>query len=145
MPRGGARLGAGRRPDPNSKRQKIAAARAEKAESGGKERRGGFTAPDGTKTPDAPPNWPFGTVPPADPVEVGKQTPLEYLLSVMRDPEASASARLTAAVQAAPYMHAKVAPAAKKEAAAAKATKASAGKFGAAAPPKLAAANGKRV
>lgn len=100
-------------------------------------------APDGVKTPDAPAGWPFGTEPAKEPTkEVDPEnddgltdeqraglSPLDYLLAVMRSPDASKSARLQAAIQAAPYVHAKPAPAAKKEAAAAKAKEAGAGKF----------------
>lgn len=35
-------------------------------------------------------------------------TPLEYILSVMRDPDIDKKERLTAAIAAAPYVHAKL-------------------------------------
>lgn len=150
MPRGGSRLNAGRKPDPNSARQKKLAARAEKAALGR-----GLTMPDGTKSPEAPEGWPFGTEAPAQPpaaaqvvAEVDKDaddgltdaeraglSPLEYLLAIMRSPEASKSARMQAAIQAAPYVHARVAPAAKKDAKKDAATKAAGGRFAAAAAP----------
>lgn len=41
-------------------------------------------------------------------VEQSGQTPLDYMLSVMRDPAEEAHRRLTAAQAAAPYVHAKL-------------------------------------
>lgn len=166
MPRGGSRAGAGRKPDPKSKRQQALAKKAAKAGApakAGKALGRGLTLPSGEKSPDAPPGWPFGTLPPpAEPpkaeVEPDPETddgltdeqraglsPLEYLLAVMRSPDASKSARLTAAIQAAPYVHPKLAPAGKKEAKQAAAKGAAGGRFASATPPKLAAAHGKRV
>ena len=151
MARGGARPGAGRKPKDGVAAKRPAAKK-------------GFTEPDGMKSPDAPEVWPFGRapVPPeptaapapapaADPDSDDGLTdeqraglaPLEYLLAVMRSPKASKSARLQAAIQAAPYMHAKPAPIGKKEQKAEDAKKPS--KFAPSAPPKLVAAGGKKV
>lgn len=41
--------------------------------------------------------------------EQGGMMPLEYMLSIMRNPQASADARLDAAKASAPYVHAKLA------------------------------------
>jgi phage terminase small subunit len=131
-------------------------AKAKKASNPGLGR--GMTLPNGEKSPDAPPDWPFGTKPPQEPEKpvdpesddglTDEQraglTPLEYLLAVMRSPTASKSARMQAAIQAAPYMHPKLAQKGKKEAALDDA-KTKPSRFAAAAPPRLAAAGGKRV
>lgn len=147
MPRGGARPGAGR---PRKNAATPAKAKAKPAAKPKKDGLGrGLTLPNGQTSPDAPPGWPFGTKPPEEPAAAPDPdsddgltdeqraglSPLEYLLAVMRSPDASKSARLQAAVQAAPYMHAKPAPMAKKEGKAAEAKKAGQGKFGASAPP----------
>jgi phage terminase small subunit len=152
MPRGGARPGAGRpRKNPETK------AKAPAKKAAGR----GYTLPNGEKSPDAPKDWPFGTKPPEQPAEpppapdvdsddglTDEQraglTPLEYLLAVMRSPNASKSARMTAAVQAAPYMHAKPAPVGKKEAKE-QAAKKGGGRFTPKAPPRLVAAGGKKL
>jgi hypothetical protein len=124
MPRGGARPGAGRKADPNSARSR---ARAAKAAASAAE---GFTAPDGSKTKVAPTTWPFGTsapspqppLPPAEaapPVappsaDLSELTPLAFLLERMRDPLEDMRTRFQAAQLAAPFIHAKPAPAGKK-------------------------------
>jgi hypothetical protein len=161
MPRGGFRAGAGRKADPNSKRQKKLATKAAKpagVPAAAKTRGRGLTLPNGEKSPDAPQDWPFGTkppepeTPPADPEsddgltdeQRAGMTPLEYLLAVMRSPKASKSARMTAAIQAAPYLHPKMAQKGKKEAALDDA-KTKPSRFAQAAAPRLAAAGGKRV
>ncbi len=150
MARGGARPGAGRKP-----KDGLAAKRPAKKKA--------FTDATGEKSPDAPGNWPFGREPVAEPPkdaapESGRDSdsedgltdeqraglaPLEYLLAVMRSPRASKSARLQAAIQAAPYMHAKPAPMGKKEQRSEDAKKPS--RFAPGAPPKLAAVGGKKV
>lgn len=151
MARGGARPGAGRKP-----KNGVAAKRPAK--------KAGFTGTGGEKSADAPENWPFGRAPtsasasepvepeqPRDPESDDGLTdeqraglaPLEYLLAVMRSPKASKSARLQAAIQAAPYMHAKPAPMGKKEQRLEGAKKPS--RFAPSAPPKLAAVGGKTV
>ncbi|WP_298929213.1 hypothetical protein [uncultured Ramlibacter sp.] len=151
MARGGARPGAGRKP-----KDGVEAKRPRKKKA--------FTAADGTKTADAPENWPFGRAPeapapapapePVKPVDPDSEdgltdeqraglAPLDYLLAVMRSPGASKSARLQAAIQAAPYMHAKPAPLGKKEGQKDAAKKA-ASKFAPAVPPRLAVVGGKK-
>lgn len=160
MPRGGSRPGAGRKVDPTSKRQQKLATK--KTPAAPKKAAGrGFTMPNGEKSPDAPAGWPFGRKPPEQPAqeppapevdsddgltddERAGLEPLQYLLAVMRSPRASKSARMTAAVQAAPYMHAKPAPVGKKEAKDAAAKKAG-GRFTPKAPPRLVAAGGKKL
>lgn len=87
-------------------------------------------------TPPAPP------APPA-PVVQGAETPLEFLLAVMNNPMVEDRLRLDAAKTAAQYMHLKKGDGGIKEEKAEKAKKAAAGKFGAAAPPKLVAVNGR--
>lgn len=153
MPRGGVRPGAGRKADPNSQRQKALAKRAAKKPAAKKaaapDLGRGLTLPNGQKSPDAPEGWPFGTKPPEEPAATPDPdnddgltdeqrsglTPLEYLLAVMRSPNASKSARLQAAVQAAPYVHAKPAPQGKKDGRKDAAKSAGGGKFGSAPPP----------
>jgi hypothetical protein len=160
MGRGGFRANAGRKADPNSARQrKLAAkaAKATKAEPGAgrapaaKDR--GLTAPDGRKKPEAGASWPFGTQPesppesPPDAAGAGHgvfSSPLEFWEHVLKDPEASASAKHAAAYAMAPYVHAKIAPKGKKEAALENA-KTKPSRFAQAAAPRLAAAGGKRV
>lgn len=135
-PRGGARPGAGRK-------KKVPAAAPAPAEVVA-------FAPTGVKTPDAPKEWPFGAVapepapPPAEPSEPAKPaaqpdlTPLDYLLSVVRDTGEDTKVRIQAASIAAPFVHIKKGEAGKKDEAAEKAKKAGAGKFAAAAaPPRL--------
>ena len=136
MPRGGARPGAGRKPKPATDKPK------------------GHTGADGKKLPDAPAGWPFGTEPPpapppppaAPPVEddLNTETPLEFLMSVMRSPKEAMALRMQAAIQAAPYMHTKKGDVGKKEQANENAKKV-ASKFSAARPPTLVAAGGKKV
>jgi len=102
--------------------------------------------PNEPKTPEAP-----GPEPEIDPDEDDGLTdeqragllPLDYLLAVMRSSKSSKSARLQAAIQAAPYLHGKIAPQGKKEAKNEAAKKAS--RFTPAAPPRLVAAGGKKL
>lgn len=157
MPRGGARPGAGR---PRKNPQDAVATPKKRPAAKAK----GLTQADGIKAPDAPANWPFGVQPeppqqpkaepevPAAPADTddgltdeqrGGMTPLEYMLAVMRSPKSSRTARMQAAIQAAPYVHAKPAPLGKKELKAEEAKKPS--RFSTAAPPKLVAAGGKKV
>lgn len=153
MPRGGSRPGAGR---PRKNPEAPAKVKKPRAASTKKTAEKGFTAPDGLKTTDAPANWPFGVEPEKPKADVDPEnddgltdeqraglSPLDYLLAVMRSPEASKSARMQAAIQAAPYIHAKPAPAAKKEAAKEKAKQAGTGKFKAAPAPLKLVAGGK--
>ena len=72
----------------------------------------------------------------------GKQTPLEFLLSVMNDNEIEDRLRIDAAKTAAQYVHHKAGEGGKKEELQDAAKKAGAGKFGAIAPPKLVASRG---
>lgn len=64
-------------------------------------------------------------------------TPLEFLLSVMRDPTNTTAQRIRAAMAAIPYTHAKPAPGGKKDAAAEASKAASTGKFAAGRPPPM--------
>lgn len=137
MPRGGARPGAGRprkNPEAPVKAKKPAAKKAAGRSLSKLKEQG---------VPEAA-SWPFGTKPPEPekPAEDPKgdlpacgpeDTPLSFLLMVMRDPGASVSARLQAAIQAAPYVHPKVAPQGKKDAS--KAAAKAVGKFSASPPP----------
>lgn len=129
MPRGGARPGAGRKP----KQPKVnVAPKVDK---------------DGFKTDAA---WPFGQQRPPEPEankpepELTDITPLDYLLSVMRNSEEDKSRRMQAASIAAPYVHAKAGEGGKKEERNAAAKKV-ASRFAPATPPKLVAAGGKKV
>lgn len=94
----------------------------------------------GERAPDAPIGWPFGTKSKAaEPVEL---SPLDYLLSVIRDEEADRRERIQAASIAAPFVHARLTPAGKKEEKSAAAKKAAAtGRFAPTAPPKLVVSN----
>lgn len=143
MGRGGFRANAGRKADPNSARQRKLAAKAAKAAEAPADR--GLTAADGTKKPEAGPDWPFGKTPPAEEPasKTSFATPLEYWEHVLKDPGASASAKHAAAYAMAPYVHAKVAPMGKKEVAAERAAKATSGRFAPRkAPPRLVVNNG---
>ena len=129
MPRGGARPGAGRKPT------KPKEAKAPKVDMAG------------FKTDPA---WPFGQQvpePPAPPPEksdLSELTPLDYLLSVMRDVTEEKPRRMQAASLAAPFVHAKKGESGKKEEKNAAAKQVS-GRFPSSAPPRLAAAGGKKV
>src|SRR5574343_1775569 len=105
MPRGGARVGAGRKkavPKPELRLNDVALT---------------VTAPSGEVL--ASPG----------------QTPLEYMLSVMRAASADEKLRAQMAVAAAPYLHIKMGDVGKKEQVQGIADKAATGKFKAAAPP----------
>ena len=78
-----------------------------------------------------------GVSQPMQPQVSAEQTPLEFLLSVMRNPLVDDKLRLEAAKTAAPFMHTKKGDVGVKDEKAEKAKKASAGKFAAAPPPKL--------
>lgn len=126
MPRGGARPGAGRK--------------ASNPKTLAKQKAKGFTLENGEKSPDAPQDWPFGTVaaseaPPEPEEKKSFASPLEYWQHVLADPSASHSAKHAAAYSMAPYVHAKAAPAAKKEEAASRSKQAATGKFAPAAAP----------
>lgn len=85
----------------------------------------GFTAPAGTKTQDAPTDWPFGMEPPPvppppppePPEEVPEQfdDPREFLKHVMNDIRAEPKERIDAAKALLPFEHARLAPRGKKD------------------------------
>ena len=116
MPRGGARPGAGRKP-------KTAKA---------------LPRPE-VKVPAAP------VVTESEVLAAHDLTPLAYLLQVVNDTKAERRERLQAASIAAPYVHPRKGEGGKKDAAADAAKKVGAGRFAAAAPPKLVAAGGRKV
>lgn len=127
MPRGGARPGSG--PKPKNPKAKVAPVQKPVA----------YTA-RGVKTEEAPQTWPFGTEPDIAPVaapiaDLSQLTPLDYLLSVVRDVGAEDRVRIQAASIAAPFCHAKVADAGKKNDAQDAAKRVGAGKFASSAPP----------
>lgn len=70
---------------------------------------------------------------------------LEFLENVVNDPKAPLQQRVRAAIAAAQYRHMKKGDGGKKDEQAERAKKAGGGKFAPTEPPKLAAANGKRV
>lgn len=79
-------------------------------------------------------------------VSVTCKTPLDYMLAVMNDPFVDETRRDRMAIAAAPFVHPKKGDAGKKEGAAERAQAAGSGKFAASsAPPRLAAANGRKV
>jgi hypothetical protein len=144
MPRGGARVGAGRKRDPESANAKRIAARA--ARDLAKQ-----MTSDGVKKPDAPATWPFGTKPPGEPEVPPPETaaapeaapeipagpadelPVAAMLRVMRE-TTDPRLILMAATAAAPYLHPKKAPiSAKAEGGAEKKTS----RFAPPAPPRL--------
>ena len=121
MPRGGSRPGAGRKPkDPQA--VKKTAPKALVRAAVGDEKADPCPAP-----------------------ELTNDSPLEYLLSVMRNPGTEMRVRMQAASIAAPYCHAKKGEgeSSKKAEQAAKAKQAGGGKFAASAPPKLIVNNGR--
>lgn len=131
MPRGGARLGAGRPKGPPGakKAADIAALVVE-------------TMKNQAKSPAVPP------VPPPPPpklpesLTVHYSDPLDFLTAVMNEPKVPLIARQDAAKALMPFKHAKKGETGKKEAAADTAKRAAGGKFGAAtAPPRLAVNN----
>lgn len=131
MPRGGSRPGAGRKPNLKAA-VKPAAAELPKTDA------------EGYKSDPA---WPFGQERPPEPPaapDLSSLTPLDYLLSVMRDTGVEEKTRIQAAQLAAPYVHVKKGDVGKKEQKQGAAEKA-AGKYATAAPPRLAATGGKRV
>jgi phage terminase small subunit len=71
--------------------------------------------------------------------------PAKFLAAVMNDSTTDVKVRTDAAKALMPYKHPKLGEGGKKGEAADKAKKAGAGKFGSSAPPRLAAAGGKRV
>lgn len=71
--------------------------------------------------------------------------PLKFLKDIMNDSATDVKIRTDAAKAMLPYVHQKLGEGGKKDAAGEAAKKAASGRFGASAPPRLAAANGKRV
>lgn len=134
MPRGGARPGAGR---PRKQPAEVSA----KKKAPPKKDAAPPVDSDGYKTD---PNWPFGQERPPEPEDLSDLMPLDFLLRVMRDPQEDKGRRMQAATLAAPYCHPKKGESGKKEQKA-DAAKKVAGRFTAAAPPKLVAAGGKKV
>ena len=90
---------------------------------------------------------PAVAAPVAEPAAPVPETPLDYLLSVMKDPKADMALRVRAALGAAPYVHGKATELGKKEAreVAAKGIGAGSGRFASARAPKLVAAGGRKV
>lgn len=147
MPRGGARVGAGRKRDPNSPNaKKIAAREARQAQELARQ-----LTSDGVKKPDTPASWPFGTKPPDAPEPAASEAaqaeeaesdvksgpadelPVAAMLRVMRESK-DPKLILMAAQAAAPYLHPKKAPiSAKAEGGAEKKQS----RFAAPAPPRL--------
>lgn len=83
--------------------------------------------------------------PPKQPEVVASRDPLEFLLDVMQGVITPTREQLRAAVAATQYKHPKKGDSGKKDGEAEKAKAAGAGKFAAAQPPKLVAANGRKV
>jgi phage terminase small subunit len=71
--------------------------------------------------------------------------PVEFLTKVMNEPAADLRLRMDAAKAMLPFKHQKLGEGGKKDQKQVAARKAGAGKFGSSEPPKLAAANGKRL
>lgn len=144
MARGGHRPGAGRKPKavadattPATKRK--AAPRRKKAQP-----EQPYVDADGVRTEAAPANWPFGTKPPEPELDLSDMMPLDFLLSVMRNPKETDTRRMQAATIAAPYCHPKAEEKGKKQAKQEEA-QAVASKFKRSSPPKLAAVGGQKV
>lgn len=150
MPRGGPRPGAGRPKKIKAEQQRDDAGPKE-AKKYQRRAPPPTTDADGFKAEDTSPNWPFGQERPAPPAppepepepDLSGLMPLDYLLSVMRNPELPASVRMQAATLAAQYCHAKPAPkSAKQEEEAARKKAAQSGRFGRRQPPTLTAVQG---
>jgi phage terminase small subunit len=93
----------------------------------------------GMKAPATP-------VPVDDGIEIPSTAdPVEFLTNVMNEPAADLRLRIDAAKAMLPFKHQKLGEGGKKDQKQVAARKAGAGKFGSSEPPKLAAANGKRL
>ena len=93
----------------------------------------------GTKAPATP-------IPVDDAIEIPSTAdPVEFLTNVMNEPAADLRLRIDAAKAMLPFKHQKLGEGGKKDQKQVAARKAGAGKFGSSEPPKLAAANGKRL
>lgn len=100
MPRGGARPGAGRPKKQPTPEPKAKTPRAKKADPAQTDAQGFQTNA----------NWPFGQERPPEtepPEDLSSLTPLDFLLSIMRDSNEEKGRRMQAATLAAPYCHAK--------------------------------------
>lgn len=132
MPRGGARPGAGRpRKNPEAGKKK-APKKTELPNSG-----------CGGIKPEGAGDWPFGreqSKEPEQPRDLSEQTPLAFLLEVMRDEGRDMRLRLQAAQLAAPLVHPKAT--AKDKGAE---EKKSSGRFARRQPPRLVASGGSKV
>lgn len=93
-----------------------------------------------TSTATPPPRPPFDFA-----ALVNFSDPMAFLKAVMNEPEVDIKQRVEAAKALLPFEHQKKGEGGKKEQRQDAAKKAGTGKYGSAAPPKLAAANGKRV
>lgn len=149
MARGGSRPGAGR---PKKTPPAAPAADAQAPESRKYKRRAAPTVDaEGFKPEDAPPSWPFGkerpaptepeSAPDAEP-DLSGLMPLDYILSVMRNPDLPDPMRMQAATLAAPYCHPKPAPKSAKQEAEAERKKNREPRFGRRQPPTLTAVQG---
>lgn len=119
MPRGGARLGAGRPKKGSVKVRPVVPLDAP-------------TSPPAASSRVSVPR-----------VEADDKLPLEYMVAVMNDPDADELRRDRMAVAAAPFLHAKSGETGKKGERQAAAAKVAAGKFAPAAPPRLVVNNAK--
>jgi len=89
---------------------------------------------------------PATPVPVDDAIEIPPTAdPVEFLTNVMNEPAADLRLRIDAAKAMLPFKHQKLGEGGKKDQKQVAARKAGAGKFGSSEPPKLAAANGKRL
>ena len=79
---------------------------------------------------------------PRVPLKAKAEDPVEFLLEVMRDPDADPKLRVRAAVSAAQYRHSKKGDTGKREEQAKAAKRAGDGRFAPPAPPKLVVNNG---
>lgn len=125
MPRGGARIGAGRKPKDPSKPRRIRKKAVRTAEST-------QLAPSMTMA-EPPEDLPSNTLTNV----VVELQPLDYMLLVINDKTATQDRRDRLAIAAAPFVHGKVAEAGIKTVRTTAAKKASAGKFAPSAAPKL--------
>lgn len=124
MARGGFREGAGRKPDPNSKRQRALAKKGAVEPAADRT----LTLPNGQKSPDAPADWPFGTKP-QEPVEPEPKhlTAREFLSQLVNDLGANDKVRLDAAKRLIEFEEPRPLPMGKKEQRAEAAKKVAAG------------------
>lgn len=130
MPRGGARVGAGR-PKGSVSKPKSGDALKPKAKGSAKSRKAARPRVD----------IPGVIVPTYVPEHQSDQTPLEYMLAVMNDPRVEGGRRDRMAVAAAVYLHSKQGEKGVKATRKDAAKSASTGKFAAGAAPKLVVSN----